>query len=218
MTEGPIIEQMRDYAYTTGGLYVESGNGDNFAAVLSGIISMCGQQNLVLTGIAAPPVTCDSAGVTPATFDILVSVANISDEPTQLGEVTLTGGTGLGGSAIFVNGQTRPVGGIEPGDTVEVPITVTILPTGHEGCINFHAELHANEWLIGQADLCVMLPGADLMVVGTRAPQLTCTGREIEPTTFDIEVDVMNISDCGTDAGFVWLRYGTGTGPGGEGR
>ncbi|MBK6911232.1 MAG: hypothetical protein IPH10_09930 [bacterium] len=48
--EGPIIEQMRDYAYTTGGLYVESGNGDNFAAVLSGIISMCGQQNLVLTG------------------------------------------------------------------------------------------------------------------------------------------------------------------------
>lgn len=212
----PVTEAvMRDYAETTGGLYVTSPNGEGIAGTIGDIIQQCGQVRLSMVADSVPDLQCTDDGITPTTFDITVSVVNQSDEPVGNGGILLTDGSGPGGTGNVLSANPITLGEVQPHDTVVATFTVNVTPSASGGCINFTAYLLNGADSVGTRVVCVEIPTASLAIGRTTVPVLACDGNGVTPTTFDIGVQVYNDSECATAAGGVAMRFGAG--PGGFG-
>lgn len=206
---------MRDYAETTGGLYVLSHNGAGIAESIGDIIQQCGRMRLAMVDDSLPDITCFNDEITPSTFDIMVSVVNRSEVAVADGGLALSEGSGPGGTGTVNSVNPFSLGVVQPGDTVDASFTVTITPAEAGGCINFTAYLLNGADTVGTRTVCVNIPVTSLVFGQAHVPILECDGDGVTPTTFEIGVTVRNDSECATSLGSVVMA--SGFGPGGTG-
>lgn len=207
-----ISSVLRDYATTSGGLYVVSEDGHDIAIQLNRIIEDCGQLGLAIVDDSVETVVCAEGEAIPSQAEFSVLVSNLSDQLTLSGVVIVGTGSGTGGTGVVISDNPLTTGDIAPQDTVAVPFTAAINPTISGGCINFPVYLMRGEDTLSVREVCVNIPPTGAVLTAYTVPQITCDGDSLAPTTFELSVTVHNLSGCAVNDAQVRLSNGAGSG------
>ncbi|MCB1060277.1 MAG: VWA domain-containing protein [Calditrichaeota bacterium] len=212
LNERNISDVLRDYAETTGGLYVVSRAGENISENIEYILDRCGRSTLALAGDSIPNVPCVNSTDFPNQVELKIRVRNVTNEPIGGGTVHLFSDAGPGGTGLVISPNPVSLGYVLPHDTVEVGFTVVLAANPSGGCINFRAVLTQDTIELGTDSICINVPNGGLEFGNHWFPAVHCDGYGVAPTSFTATFDVVNNSLCEVDDAQVSLEILSGSG------
>ncbi|HEY3294982.1 MAG TPA: T9SS type A sorting domain-containing protein [bacterium] len=154
-------------------------NGTRTVATYYGVGELVVQPGQLALGVGTPGLECTSNGVEPNPFQVTVNVTNNGGSSCENINVTLTNGSGPGGTAAITSTNPVVIPVLTPGDHQSVTFTLngSFAPAG--GCINATASVTSANCDPNAADFCITVPPC----------QSTC----FMPYT---QVDMGNLGEC----------------------